>query len=542
MAVPLDALKGKFDPKPQAKADRSTLQKPLPRALAPRQRVEDKEPLPDSPEIESALLASIFQQPEIGFSSFAQKEFFANPINRELFEAAQSFYVEKGQLDLIAFTSHLQDSGKLDKLGGVAPLTNLFIRPVASAMMDYYIGELRDKYVRRQIMLRSFALSSKAKDQDVGDVLNSMARNVEDLRKMASGLNGNSPTHLAPYLEADTGRDPDCLVGNRWIVLGGSTLWCGSPGIGKSSLIMQLILYWAKGETIFGLRPTRPLRSVLIQSENDFLDVSEQIQGIAHALAKIDGFSVGDLEDKIWIAQSNGLTGLRFLAYLETVLSTYKTDLLWIDPLFAYAGVDLMNAEKTGIFLREGLFPLAAKYHVSIQVAHHVSKFIRDPQTHEKLSDNEMQFLGFGTSEIQNAFRAVNILIAQQQHNLFKLSFSKRGERARARDPEGKITRSIYLKHSGEGICWMQTDEPIVDRPGKAKYVPEDVTKHMSVIDPLKVSELVKKVGERGMSRASFFRIWNHLEKTQKITETVDGWLLKSGEKSHESQQSQDPF
>lgn len=549
MAVPLSSLKEKL----AAKKRRTDAVQTPPRASAqPRQQAKPAEPaLPDSPEIEKALLGAILQSPEQGFSEFdhlGKKEFFANAIYREIFETAHQFWNEKKQLDLIAFTAHLSDTGKLTKLGGPAAITEIFVSHAPASMIGYYVDELREKYVRRQIMLRSFSLAGKAKEGDVLALISDMARSVEDLRQVSTGLNGSGPQKITPYMEADTHRDPDCLVGNRWIVRGGSTLWCGSPGIGKSSLIMQLVLYWAKGESIFGLRPTRPLRSLIIQAENDFLDVSEQIQGIAAALEKVDQFNVADLAEKIWIAQCSGMTGWKFLAYLEMVLGTYKTDLLWIDPLFAYAGCDLMNAKDTGLFLREGLFPLAAKHGVSIQVAHHLGKHIRDPQTKEQLSDADMQFLGFGTSEIQNAFRAVNILIPERESNLFKLSFSKRGERAKAKHPDGEFARNIYLKHSSEGICWLQVDPVDIENKRSEKgqfqnrFTAKDILEEMSVVGGIKTTKLQKLLAdERGMSKATFYRLFDELKHDRKVKITDAGWLRtgKAEVANHETPRDQ---
>lgn len=509
-------------------ANVKTLQKPQPRAPAPRQQPKEKEDLPACPEIEKAVLSVMLQAPDKGFPIFergCRHGFFSNPVNRELYTQAKQFYEANGRIDLIGFTAHLGDSGKLAALGGPGYITEIWIQNCPIDALDYYLKQLRITYIRRQIIVRSFALTSKAKVEDVEGLLADMARSAQDLKDAAGGLNGNAPTQITPYLTSDPKHDPDCLVGNRWIVRGGSTLWGGMPGIGKSSLIMQLVLYWAKGETIFGLRPTRPLRSIIIQAENDFLDVSEQIQGIASALNQVDGFSVADLSERIWIAQCNGITGHKFLAYLDMILSTYKTDLVWIDPLFAYAGCDLMNAKETGLFLREGLFPLALKHGVSVQVAHHVPKRITNPGETSG-AEIDFQFLGFGTSEIQNAFRAVNIIVpVPNEINRYKLVLSKRGERAGARDVEDKFTRALYLSHCDTGICWLQADEPETEKKSM-RYNENHIKDVLSVAKGWKTAALQKHLaGEIGMSKATFYRLWEQLKNDGKVKCSEGLWF-----------------
>ena len=53
----------------------------------------------------------------------------------------------------------------------------------------------------------------------------------------------------------------------------------GQSGIEKSSLAMQMAVSWALGKEVFGIKPVKPLKSLLIQAENDFGDVSEMLRG-----------------------------------------------------------------------------------------------------------------------------------------------------------------------------------------------------------------------------------------------------------------------
>jgi len=73
--------------------------------------------------------------------------------------------------------------------------------------------------------------------------------------------------------------------------------------------------------------------------------------------------------------------------------------------------------------------------------------------------------------------------------------------------------------------------------PGRqAKYIVEDVMRHMHWEEPTRVAKLLKKTSETGMSRATFFRLWDKLQETGSIEEKEDGWLLKQTESHNESQ------
>ena len=84
---------------------------------------------------------------------------------------------------------------------------------------------------------------------------------------------------IANLMKFDTENDPNNLLGQRWLCCGGSCLFVGQSGIGKSSLAMQMTVSWALGKEVFGIKPVKHLKSLLIQAENDFGDVSEMLRG-----------------------------------------------------------------------------------------------------------------------------------------------------------------------------------------------------------------------------------------------------------------------
>lgn len=522
--------------KPENADSRGAPQKPLTasrkgqrNAQQARGKPKEEEPLPESPEIEMALLGAIFQHPETGFAAFGRNgkdQFFHSEINRELYELAGVYWEANECLDMIGFTSHLKDCGRLEEIGGRGVVTSLFSDMIPEGMIDYYIDLLREKYVRRQIVKRIGSLVRSARtEKDLGKILSDLAWNAETLREAAGGVNGAVTFDLDKLLAFDAARDPDCLVGKRFLLRGGSWMIAGPTGCGKSSLLIQLGVYWATGTPMFGVKPVRPLKILIFQAEDDFGDVSEQLQGVYKGIQASEDISLDDLNEKVHknltIKQARGISGQHFLEMTEEYARILKPDIVAINPLFSYAGCDLLDAAAIGNFLRDRLFALGDKFHYCTVVIHHVSKPPR-----EGGDPDSTMYLGFGSSEVQNSFRAVSTIMRVRGTDTWKFDFGKRIYRCGARKPSGELTDVVYIEHGKDGICWHQVEEPEM---GNA----EDILAEMTFDDPMKTGAIQAKLyADRDMPRRTFYRIWKALRKEGKIKEIKvgkkKGWIVVS--------------
>jgi hypothetical protein len=157
---------------------------------------------------------------------------------------------------------------------------------------------------------------------------------------------------------------------------------------------------------------------------------------------------------------------------------------------------------------------------------HHAGK---PKQTNGQTPDQlDLQYLGYGTSEIQNSFRAVNILRKlPTPPNCYQLDFAKRGDRCGARDLDGHSTQTIFLEHSNGGIFWLQRGAPTGP---KSKYTHDQILCHMDEEKPITVSELLKLAvhpDHAHMSRATFFRLWDEIiEEKKAVKSGPEGWVL----------------
>jgi hypothetical protein len=508
-----------------------------------QEQAPEQHELPHSLDAERGVLSSILQDCQHGGTSviaavaaILQPFAFYAPQHRTIYKNFLQLWRSEAPIDLISFTQHMRDRGKLDEIGGPGAVAELIgFCPSASAI-DYYVNIVLEKFKRREIIADSNKLQRAAygvipDDNQFMTIVQQTTRRMIEINN--SNANGSEQFNIQELKAFDKNHDKDNLVGFRYIVRGGSALWCGPSGSGKSSLEMQLAIYWGSGETCFGLRPVRPLKSVIIQAENDFGDMSEQLQGVLDGIDATGDLQVNEqlIEKNVIIQRVIGKSGLAFIAQADLMLVQFQPDLLWIDPLFAYAGCDLMNAKETGWFLRDCLFPMALKRNCALNVMHHIGKPIRDKQgAASGIADIDYQYLGFGTSEIQNAFRAVNILIPVPHSHVYKLQFSKRGERAGARSTEGEgYARAVYLEHSQKGICWLQSNEPeSAKKVGAVQFTPNQILEHMSIHDGKTTSQLQTLVSnEEDMSRKTFFRLWRKLREDKRII-AIDGKWIKS--------------
>lgn len=265
--------------------------------------------------------------------------------------------------------------------------------------------------------------------------------------------------HLLDFVPST---DPNNVLGNRWLCRGGSCLFVGQSGIGKSSLAMQLAILWALERPAFGICPQKPLRSLFVQAENDLGDIAEMFQGVWLGM-KLPGpespDTIRQVQNNLLVRSVTTYTGLAFCEALRRLIDYYKPDLVWLDPLLSYIGDDISKQSVCSQFLRNWLNPISQATGVIWMILHHTGKPPKDPKSKSHWKSGDYAYEGTGSSELTNWARAVCVL-HRLDESLFELKLAKRGPRAGARDFNMNPTTSLYLRHSTQGICWEQTDRP----------------------------------------------------------------------------------
>ena len=315
------------------------------------------------------------------------------------------------------------------------------------------------------------------------------------------------------------GSDPAELLKHRYLCKGGGLLLVGPTGHGKSSLAMQLMIKWALGQAVFGLEPAKPLKSLLIQAENDDGDLAEMKAGVFNGL-NLSEDEQDEASKNVFVAQESSKTGYTLCSdVLDPLLETIKPDLLWIDPALAYLGGDMNNQKEVGAFLRNQLNPLLAKHNCAVVIIHHTNKISKDPE--KQMTD--FTYMGAGSAEWSNWSRAIIALNKTDVDNLYELIAAKRGARLRWRAADGEsLTMKRYIGHCKrpDTICWIEM--AIADaeelRANNGKSV-EDVLKHVPQDGLVAKDDLVKICGQNGIGRQLASKLISELLGEERLFE-----------------------
>ena len=257
----------------------------------------------------------------------------------------------------------------------------------------------------------------------------------------------------APVL--DDGRE---LLQDRFLCRGGSLLFVGPTGAGKSSFAMQAAILWGVGKPCFGLRPTAPLRTLYIQAENDPGDLYEIRQGIFEGLELMKE-QAKQAGENVRIATVNDAISSDFVDnVLRPLLTAHRPDLLILDPLLAYLGGDVTRQDVVSYFVRSGLQPAIAEADCGLMVVHHPPKPKRD--TGEMKSGDDAYF-GAGSADLANWARGVIVLKPTTHHGIYELRLAKRGQRVRWVEADGVTPCFSRTIAHGKGglIYWRAIDD-----------------------------------------------------------------------------------
>ncbi len=284
-----------------------------------------------------------------------------------------------------------------------------------------------------------------------------------------------TPKELFAY---DTSNDPNTLLGSRYLCRGGSCLVVGQTGLGKSSFCVQAAVTWGLGESLFGIVPVRPLRSLIIQAENDTGDLAEMFTGVIRGTGCEDRLE--QIDSQLSFVTEAGRAGECFHAFAFGLIERFRPDLVWIDPLFAFLGGNVSDQETVSSFLRNGLGAIAQATGITWMVVHHTNKPPKEPGMHDGLKSGDFSYLGAGSAELANWARAV-LVLRETEGSVFELRASKRGRRAGLVDSQGQPATEIFIKHGTTGICWERAAGPEEQRQDAEAARAEEVVEAMEV-------------------------------------------------------------
>ena len=243
--------------------------------------------------------------------------------------------------------------------------------------------------------------------------------------------------------------DPTVLVGKarRWLCEGYAVSIVGFSGTGKSSLMMQIATSWALGQSVFGLAPVRALRTLILQAENDGGDIAESWQG---STCKMTESQKTKLKQNIAIVRDTKHIGSAFPEFLEALILRHQAEVVWIDPLLAYAGFDIADQSLTTEWLRTQVDPVLKRTKAAMIYMHHTTK-PKSADDLDSMTPSQLAYLGAGSAEWVNYSRDAGFLYRTKgEPARYKFGFSKRASRCGLENVDGERSKSgfIYLQHS----------------------------------------------------------------------------------------------
>ena len=402
-------------------------------------------------------------------------------------------------------------------------VTNLVLELAAQAV-SLELGEVEAKRVlenheRREIrrQLNNAVIALGDRPQDFVGIVNGVRDFIDNF-----GSNGDVPLITARNL-FDIPRpkydDENELLRSHFLDRGAGMILCGPTGIGKSSFSMQAIILWAIGKPCFGITPTRPLKSLLIQAENGDGDLAEMRDGVIAGLNLSEADIAQAKENIKVICEDSRTSTVFFMEVVAPLLEAHRPDLLWIDPALAYLGGEANAQKDVSAFLRNGLNPLLHKFKCGCVIVHHTNK---PPSGKEKSTwqAGDFAYLGSGSAEWANWARAVIAIRSVGSRDVFELQAGKRGGRLGWKEPDGSKAYTKYIAHATEPgvICWREVEAEDAKQGGRPKAY--DVDEFLALLPDggLTAKEWQESAkAECGLSEATFHRERRALQKADRI-------------------------
>jgi hypothetical protein len=436
--------------------------------------------LPNAPQAERAVVACLLISPFESLRVLQEKGFKSpqifNSQLRLIFDAALKQIEEGLSPDAIAIATKLSSHGV-----NIAELTELWTSVPSILPLPGWCDLVINASQKRELISILRETEKKIFDEESSATIISQATQSLELLKAESGIASIPESNVFDLLKYNTEKDPNTLLGNRWICKGGSIIFNAQSGVGKSSLNMQLAIGWALADKVeqslaltFGIKAVRPLKQIIIQAENDIGDQAEVIQSLLLQLGKtwIGETELKSLSERLFIYRDNIHAGLEFLQIVEALVVKHQADICWIDPLMCYLGDDITDqAVVTGFC--NSLNRISARTGVAFAIIHHQPK----PRDGGSKTESDMAYSGFGSSALTNWAREVvtlnRVKTPPGDPPTFSLTTTKRRIRAGLRDTNGYPASQIFVRHfknrfdpqKGEKPIqiWIECPEPQID-------------------------------------------------------------------------------
>jgi hypothetical protein len=343
-------------------------------------------------------------------------------------------------IDLVTIAGHLTN-GVLEAIGGRIGLHRIVDDAPPIQYAAYHAGRIAEATLKRTLAAEAEEWLTLAQNGTNSAELIPKIRAALD-RAEASKPAGKPDVFSLVQLAESEIDAASILLGSdgiRYLCSGGTMLFVGPSGVGKSTASAQQDILWALGRPAFGITPARPLRILTIQAENDKGDLTHMARGIMAALC-LTSEERNIVDAGTLYLSHNATSGAEFIQFVDRELSRYRPHLLRIDCLSAYAGGDLTKPDVIAQFCRCGLNRLATRHGCGIVVCHHTPKMTGNTanvQARKQWGAFDWQYAAAGGADLANWARAV-LVIESLSRDVFAFRAAKRwpGWKDHAGNPE----------------------------------------------------------------------------------------------------------
>jgi len=259
-------------------------------------------------------------------------------------------------------------------------------------------------------------------------------------------IHATLPQPIGALTRHAQGNDPAELIKHRFLCRGAACMLVGPTGVGKSSLAMQLAMSWAVGKPAFDLIPTKCLKILLVQAENDEGDLAEMRDGVMCGMNLPQELALRALGN-VHTLHEDSATRDALVKRLSPVLRDGEYDIMILDPLLAYLGGDASEQRDVSGFLRNQLNPMLHKYALGLVLVHHVNKPPAQSAQKADWAAGDFAYLGSGSAEFANWARAILAIRSIGQADVFEFMACKRGRRLPWKDATGAPTTTQHIAY-----------------------------------------------------------------------------------------------
>jgi hypothetical protein len=335
--------------------------------------------------------------------------------------------------------------------------------------------------------------------------------------------------------------NPDALINadSNFMARGSAMVYNSTTGAGKSSFTAQFMVFMACGLTFFGQKPSRRLKLLLVQNENDVYDAFEAIEGAIFYASKVSGLSIEAITKcveencKVSRLHCSGDDLPVFMASKVEELREqgFAVDVVIVDPLLGYFG-GLMEPDRTQQWLYTKVTPVVQDSKFILILTHHTTA-----AQGRAGGRNGGIYSGMGGAVLPGWVRAVaNIEPVENDPGLFVLKYEKRAKRL------GDKT-AWYMKQASDGmVYWESVDAPPNEVEGKKAVKTRLAREDKFELEMVKLREKKeeKQAAESKLYRAIVADLDGVLEiKTETLLEMIQNRFrqnksLKCGERKAE--------